>query len=132
MADIKAGDPSQYAVEKIFPADRLTLFNASPLVRSFTPHDFDDMAKAFSVPPLPTDNPKIKKLTTQDLVSIDGLFSDYRGGIIANFHSGTAPNLKAVAAGSSCCCCCTPCFSFDVERDRLDVASRGFRVGLVK
>ena len=109
MADTKT---DQFAVDKIFPAERLAHFNASPLVRSFTPHDFEEMAKAFSVPPQPTDNPKIKKLTTQDLVSIDGLFSDYRGGIIANFHSGTAPHLKTMAAaGSSCCCCCTPCCS---------------------
>jgi len=111
MAEIKAGDPNQFAVEKIFPPEKLTVFNVSPLVKSFTPTDFDDMTKAFSVPPHPTDNPKIKKLTTQDLVSIEGLFSEYRGGIIANFHAGSAPNLKAVAAGSSCCCCCTPCCS---------------------
>jgi hypothetical protein len=112
MENVKAGDPNQFAVEKIFPPDKLTLFNASPLVRSFNPHDFDDMAKAFSIPPQVTDNPKIKKLTTQDLVSIEGLFNDYRGGIIANFHAGTAPHLKAMASsGSSCCCCCTPCCS---------------------
>jgi len=106
-----AGDPNQFAVEKIFPPDRLTHFNVSPLVRSLNPNDFADMAKAFSVPPHPTANPKIKALTTQDLVSIEGLFSDYRGGIIANFHQGTAPIVTAVAAGSSCCCCCTPCCS---------------------
>ncbi|SPF36840.1 hypothetical protein SBA4_1920014 [Candidatus Sulfopaludibacter sp. SbA4] len=100
-----------YAVEKIFPAATLSEFNASPLVRSLTPSDFEDMTKAFSVPPQPTTNPKIKALTTQDLVSIDGLFSDYRGKIIANFKGGESPHLRMVASGSSCCCCCTPCCS---------------------
>ena len=101
----------EFAVEKIFPHEKLQQFNASPLVRSFTPVDFEDMTKAFSIPPQPTSNPKIKELTTQDLVSIEGLFGDYRSTIIANFRAGEVRHLKAVASGSSCCCCCTPCCS---------------------
>jgi hypothetical protein len=70
------------------------------------------MEKAFSLPPHPTDNPKIKGLTTQDLASIEGLFAEYRNGIVANFHGGEARNLNALANNtSSCCCCCTPCCS---------------------
>jgi hypothetical protein len=105
-------DSEQYSVEKIFTPERLIQFNTSALVKSFNPDDFAEMAKAFSIPPVKSNNPKIAKLTTQDLVSIDGLFSDYRGAIIANFHGvhDVAP-LKQLAAGSSCCCCCTPCCS---------------------
>jgi len=102
----------QFSVDKIFPAAKLQEFNASPLVKSFTPSDFEDMTKAFSIPPQAVDNPKIAKLTTQDLVSIDGLFSEYRHSIIANFHGGHVELLKKTASsGSSCCCCCTPCCS---------------------
>jgi hypothetical protein len=107
-----ATDSNQFAVGKIFPPDTLAKFNASELVKSLSPADFADMTKAFSIPPEPVTNPKLAKLTTQDLVSIEGLFGDYRHSIIANFH-GIAPSteLKKVAAGSSCCCCCTPCCS---------------------
>ena len=107
-----AAQADQFSVEHIFPPEKLTQFNTSALVKSFTPDDFAEMAKAFSIPPVKTANPKIAKLTTQDLVSIEGLFSDYRGSIIANFHGvQEVPHLKQLAAGSSCCCCCTPCCS---------------------
>jgi len=113
MAEAKAHDPNQFAVEKIFPPEKLTQFNTSPLVKSLNPDDFAEMTKAFSIPPQPTHNPKILKLTTQDLVSIEGLFSDYRGTIIANFRGvEPTPHLKSMAAsGAACCCCCTPCCS---------------------
>jgi len=113
MADTKPHDTHQYAVEKIFTPEKLTQFNASPLVKSLNPDDFAEMTKAFSIPPQPTQNPKIHKLTTQDLVSIEGLFADYRGTIVANFHGVQAvPHLQTMArSGSSCCCCCTPCCS---------------------
>jgi hypothetical protein len=107
-----ANASDQYAVEKIFPAERLTQFNTSALVKSLNPDDFADLAKEFSIPPTKTANPKLAKLTSADLVSIEGLFSDYRGTIVANFrsvHENTA--LTKVASGSSCCCCCTPCCS---------------------
>jgi hypothetical protein len=106
-----ANPTDQFAVSKIFPEATLKEFNASPLVRSLTPTDFEALTKAFSIPPGPTDNPKIKQLTTHDLVSIEGLFADYRGKIIANFKGGEVTMLQTVAAGSSCCCCCTPCCS---------------------
>jgi hypothetical protein len=105
-------DPQQFAVEKIFPAERLTQFNTSALVKSLNPHDFADMAKEFSIPPVKTNNAKLAKLTTQDLLSIAGLFEEYRISIVANFHGiHDQPLLHKVAAGSSCCCCCTPCCS---------------------
>jgi hypothetical protein len=110
MAEQTRGDRNQFAVENIFPHEKLELFKVSPLVRSLNPDDFADMEKAFSVPPHPSDNPKIKQLTTHDLVSIEGLFAEYRTGIVANFHGGEARNLTALAAkGDTCCCCCTPC-----------------------
>lgn len=105
-------DPQQYTVERIFPAERLEKFNTSALVRSLSPSDFADMTKEFSIPPVKTSNPKLAKLTTQDLVSIEGLFHDYRSTIVANFQGvHEAPHLQAMASSSSCCCCCTPCCS---------------------
>jgi hypothetical protein len=105
-------NPHQYAVEKIFPAERLKEFNTSDLVRSLDPHDFEDLEKEFSIPPVKTSNPKIAQLTTHDLVSIEGLFHDYRSAIVANFHGvEQVPYLRAIAESSSCCCCCTPCCS---------------------
>ena len=107
-----ATNPDQFAVEKIFPAERLAEFNASALVKSLTPSDFADLQKEFSVPPVKTTNPKLAKLTTEDLVSIEGLFQDYRTSIVANFRGvHELPALHKMAAGSSCCCCCTPCCS---------------------
>jgi hypothetical protein len=105
-------DPHQFAVEKIFPPEKLTQFNTSALVKSLDPNDFADLAKEFSIPPVKTSNPKLAKLTSQDLVSIEGLFQDYRSSIVANFRGvHDAPTLHKVAASSSCCCCCTPCCS---------------------
>ena len=111
-----AGDKNRFSVEKIFPADKLDSFKTSPTVRSMTPADFEDMERAFSVPPAPVENPKVNALTTHDLVTIDGLFADYRYQVIANFQGvsklssvGTVHNLKLM--GDSCCCCCTPCCS---------------------
>ena len=101
---------SDYSVGRIFTPATLTQFNASPLVKSLTPADFGDLTKAFLIPPEPSSNPKIKALTTQDLVSIEGLFASYRGTIVANFHAGEVQQLRATAkSGDSCCCCCTPC-----------------------
>jgi hypothetical protein len=110
-----AVSPEEFTVERIFPAEKLDRMKVSRNVRSFSPRDFDDMAKAFSVPPQPTDNKKVQALTTADLVAIDGLFADYRTVVISNFQGvnkiarGVGPQNLAADSGSSCCCCCTPC-----------------------
>ncbi|MBV8828720.1 MAG: hypothetical protein JO217_06115 [Acidobacteriaceae bacterium] len=110
------GDKKRFSVEEIFPAEKLDSFKTSHTVRSMTPADFADMAMAFGVPPAPVENPKVNALTTHDLVTIDGLFADYRYQVIANFQGvnkltsvHTPQNVKAL--GDSCCCCCTPCCS---------------------
>jgi hypothetical protein len=103
-------DLKQFTVEKIFPAEKLVQFKTSPLVKSLDPTDFADLEKAFSIPPIKTGNAKLAKLTTQDLVSIGGLFEDYRVAIVANFHGiDETPLLHKIATGDTCCCCCTPC-----------------------
>lgn len=112
----KAVDPNLFTVERIFPEERLDKFNTSKIVRSLSPSDFEDMARAFSVPPQRITNKKIAALTSADLLTIDGLFADYRYEVIANFQGvgklTAAHTVHNVAAsGSSCCCCCTPCCS---------------------
>ena len=111
-----AGDKNRFSVENIFPAEKLDSFKTSPTVRSMTPADFKDMERAFGVPPVHVENPKVNALTTHDLVTIDGLFADYRYQVIANFQgvnkltsAQTPHNIEAL--GSTCCCCCTPCCS---------------------
>src|SRR5580658_1898043 len=97
----------QYSVENIFPVEKLVQFNASNLVKSLTPDDFEDMAKAFGMPPVDTGNPKLANLTMADLVSIEGLFVDYRGALVASFRG-----IHEVAARPkipTCCCCTSPC-----------------------
>lgn len=105
-------DPNQFTVAKIFTPQKLAEFKTSDLVKSFTPTDFADMTKEFSIPRQQTGNKKVSALTSEDLVSIDGLFSDYRQAILANYRDAHAALFQeGVTAQSSCCCCCTPCCS---------------------
>jgi len=112
--------PENLTVGTMFPQDRLQKFAASDTVKSMTVKDLKDMEVIFSPGGEKTKNPKVQALTTHDLVTLEGLFGDYRLQVLANYRgvdqlSQTLNVAMAgggvVAAGSSCCCCCTPCCS---------------------
>ena len=98
------------SVGTMFPKDRLTRLKASKTVLSMTPADLKDMEMVFSNPPQKVENKKVNALTTEDLVTLESLFSSYRMEVIANFQGvGKLASINRMKAGSSCCCCCTPC-----------------------
>jgi hypothetical protein len=100
---------NERSVGTIFPEVRLKRLKASKTVLSMTPTDFRDMEKAV-VSDERVDNKKVQALTTQDLITLESLFSDYRMEIISNYQVGTQLSAaKKKASGDSCCCCCTPC-----------------------
>ena len=113
-----ARPPEHLTVGTMFTKDRLEKFAASENVRSMTVKDLKDMEVIFSPGGEKVKNPRVDSLTTHDLVSLEGLFGDYRLQIVANYRGveqlsetlQVAMASGAVhAAGDSCCCCCTPC-----------------------
>jgi len=115
-----ARPPENLTVGTMFPQDRLQKFAVSENVRSMTVKDLKDMETIFTPGGEKIKNTRVDALTTHDLVSLEGLFGDYRLQIVANYRgieqlSGTLQVAMAaggvVPVGSSCCCCCTPCCS---------------------
>lgn len=117
---IEESYPDHPPVEDMFPPERLDSIDTSDLVRSMTPKDLHEMEIAFNSM-RPSKNPKVQKITSHDLQSLENLFAEYRQAVIANYKgidsliepvaAISAARTDLVAAGSSCCCCCTPCCS---------------------
>src|SRR6266542_7070477 len=83
---IGSEEESKRRVGTMFPKERLTRLKASRTVLSMTPKDLRDMEKAFGFRPEKVDNKKVQTLTTEDLVTLESLFGDYRMEIVANFQ----------------------------------------------
>ena len=112
--------PENLTVGSMFSEERLQKFAVSENVRSMSVKDLKDMEVIFTPGAEKIKNPRVQSLTTHDLVSLEGLFGDYRLQIVANYRGAeqlsetlnvAVASQGIAAAGDSCCCCCTPCCS---------------------
>jgi hypothetical protein len=87
-----------------FAPARLTRLKASKTVLSMTPKDLRDLRTAFSFNPERVENKKVHSLTTEDLLTLESLFRDYRMDVVASFQGITKQGVLRAAA---CCCSCS-------------------------
>jgi len=79
------------------------------VVRDLTTNDLEDLAKKLTG--VEVNNPRIDRLTIEDLQGVEALFADARAKVLQHVavDMGNTRGLASARGVDISCCCCTPC-----------------------